>query len=289
MKVSLIMPTINRHDELIIFLESLEKQTYKNFELIIVDQNLDGYIFDIIEDFQEKIDLKYIRSEELGLSFNRNKGLLVADGEIIGFPDDDCEYQDETLEKVVNFFLENEEYKIFSCRTLEKGKDYGTGIMAVEETDLKYKNVEETVKSITFFVNFQLEDLTLFDPNLGVGSHFGSGEETDYVLNLLHKGFNGKYFPNEIIYHPAKKGNYEEVERAYSYALGYGAIVKKEVSLRKNHSYLWKYMKKLFRTIGGMIISKERRYYFYVFLGRIHGYSRYTTKDKKRRKNETNS
>ena len=59
MKVSLIMPTINRHDELIIFLESLEKQTYKNFELIIVDQNLDGYIFDIIEDFQEKIDLKY--------------------------------------------------------------------------------------------------------------------------------------------------------------------------------------------------------------------------------------
>ena len=89
--------------------------------------------------------------------------------------------------------------------------------------------------------------------------------KTDYVLNLLHKGFKGKYFPNEIIYHPAKKGNYEDVERAYSYALGYGAIVKKEVSLRKNRAYLWKYMKKLFRTIGGMIISKERRYYFYVF------------------------
>ena len=62
MKVSLIMPTINRHDELIIFLESLEKQTHKNFELIIVDQNLDGYIFDIIEDFQDKISLKYIIS-----------------------------------------------------------------------------------------------------------------------------------------------------------------------------------------------------------------------------------
>ena len=36
-----------------------------------------------------------------------------------------------------------------------------------------------------------------------------------------------------------------------------------------------------------MIISKERRYYFYVFLGRVKGYKQYITKDKKRRKNET--
>ena len=64
-------------------------------------------------------------------------------------------------------------------------------------------------------------------------------------------------------------------------------MVKKEVSLRKNRAYLAKYLKKLFRTFGGMIISKERRYYFYVFLGRVKGYKQYITKDKKRRKNET--
>ena len=41
MKFSLIMPTINVTTELKLFLDSLKKQTYKNFELIVVDQNKD--------------------------------------------------------------------------------------------------------------------------------------------------------------------------------------------------------------------------------------------------------
>lgn len=281
MKVSLIMPTINRRDELRVFLESIENQTYKDFELIVIDQNPNELIFDVIKEFQKKLDIKYIRSEQKGLSFNRNKGLILADGDIIGFPDDDCEYPTDILEKVIKFFEENKDYKIFSCKTLEKYKNYGTGIMASDETDIEYLNVEETVKSITFFVNFKFEDLTLFDVELGVGSYFGSGEETDYVLNLLHKGFRGRYFPNEIIYHPAKKGNYDDLERAYNYSLGYGALVKKEVKLRKNRKYFYKYLKKLFRSFGGMLISKERKYYSSVFSGRIKGYKAYKIGDKK--------
>ncbi len=39
---------------------------------------------------------------------------------------------------------------------------------------------------------------------MGVGGEFGAGEEIDYVLNLLSLGFKGKYFGNDIIYHPAK-------------------------------------------------------------------------------------
>lgn len=39
MLVSLIMPTINRYDEIYLLMDSLKRQTYKNFELIVVDQN----------------------------------------------------------------------------------------------------------------------------------------------------------------------------------------------------------------------------------------------------------
>jgi hypothetical protein len=74
-----------------------------------------------------------------------------------------------------------------------------------EDTELTYSNVEDTVKSITFFVNFSREDISLFDENMGVGAYYGSGEESDYVLTLMHKGFKGDYFANDIIYHPAKK------------------------------------------------------------------------------------
>ena len=128
------------------------------------------------------------------------------DGSIAGFPDDDCEYQPDTLEKVVKFFKENEDKRIYSCRTLERGKDYGTGIMSEQNLKLTKGNIEKTVKSITFFVNYVFEDIILFDENLGVGSAFGSGEETDYVLTLLHKGYKGEYFQMTLFFILLKKG-----------------------------------------------------------------------------------
>ena len=110
---------------------------------------------------------------------------------------------------------------------------------------------------------------------MGVGAYYGSGEESDYVLTLMHKGFKGDYFANDIIYHPAKKGNYDDINRAYRYALGYGALVKKEVKYRKNFTYIFKFIKKLCRNIGGLIVTKNRTYHYTVLSGRIKGYIEY--------------
>ncbi len=277
MKFSLIMPTINVTTELKLFLDSLKKQTYKNFELIVVDQNKDTRAYEIIKLYEEYFEIKYMKNNEIGLSVNRNKGLFMMSGDIVAFPDDDCEYSPDTLEKVVKYFEKNKDKKIYSCRTLEKGKDYGTGVMLDYSTEITKDNVAETVKSITFFVNYTFEDLELFDEDLGVGAYFGSGEETDYVLRLLHKGYKGNYYHEDIIFHPAKKGNYDDLERAKKYALGYGALVKKEVFERKNWKYLIKFIKKLLRNIAGMIVTKNKKYHGVVFEGRIEGFFKYKT------------
>ena len=181
MKVSLIMPTINVTTELDLFLKSLKAQTYKDFELIVVDQNEGNEVFEIVKDYEEDFKIKYVKSDEKGLSLNRNRGLILMKGEIVGFPDDDCEYSPDTLEKVVEFFERKKNYRIYSCRTLERGKDYGTGVMEKKDTEITKDSVDTTVKSITFFVNYGKDDIILFDENLGVGATFGSGEETDYV------------------------------------------------------------------------------------------------------------
>ncbi len=277
MKFSLIMPTINVTTELKLFLDSLKKQTYKNFELIVVDQNKDTRAYEIIKLYEEDFEIKYMKNNEIGLSINRNKGLFMMSGDIVAFPDDDCEYSSDTLEKVVKYFETNKDKKIYSCRTLEKGKDYGTGVMLDYSTEITKDNVAETVKSITFFVNYTFEDLELFDEDLGVGAYFGSGEETDYVLRLLHKGYKGDYYHDDIIFHPSKKGNYEDLERAKKYALGYGALVKKEVIERKNWKYLLKFIKKLMRNIGGMLVTKNKKYHGVVFEGRLEGFFKYKT------------
>ena len=105
MKVSLVMPTINVTTELELFLKSLRTQTYKDFELIVVDQNEGNEAFEIVKDYEEEFKIKYAKSDEKGLSLNRNRGLVLMEGEIVGFPDDDCEYQPDTLKekKIIGF------------------------------------------------------------------------------------------------------------------------------------------------------------------------------------------
>lgn len=52
MKFSLIMATCGRRDDILDLLKSLEQQTYKNFELIVVDQN-DTPISDLFDEYKE--------------------------------------------------------------------------------------------------------------------------------------------------------------------------------------------------------------------------------------------
>ena len=86
---SLIIATINRSEELGLLLSSLKNQTYKNFQVIIVDQNLDNRIVSIISDYKDFLKIVHIKTNKKGVSNARNAGIELAEGDIITFPDDD--------------------------------------------------------------------------------------------------------------------------------------------------------------------------------------------------------
>lgn len=277
MFISLIMPTLNRFDEIDLLMKSLEEQTYKEFELIVVDQNECDKVKTIVENYTDKIDVKYIKSYKKGLSYNRNIGIENAKGQIIAFPDDDCEYESNILQTVVDFFENNREYKIFSCKTMDRNKVDSFKKMADGVCEITSTNVLDTITSITFFVNFEDRNYTLFDGKLGVGGEFGSGEEIDYILDLLNRGFRGRYFEDYIVYHPAKKHSKskEKYNRDYNYGRGFGALCKKEIIYRKNRKFIRVMLSKLTRNIGGLILSSNRDYHSATIKGRISGFRQY--------------
>ena len=143
--------------------------------------------------------------------------------------------------------------------------------------DITSSNVLDTITSITFFIDFEGKDYTRFDEKLGVGGEFGAGEEIDYVLNLLSLGFKGKYFGNDIIYHPAKKHSKskEKYQKDYNYGRGFGALCKKEIVYRKNYTFAKVMVSKLVRNIGGLILSSNRDYHSATIKGRINGFRQY--------------
>ena len=88
--VSLIMPVYNVEKYLEKALRSVKNQTFKDFELIIVnDGSTDGSI-DIIEKFcNENENFRLINQENQGPSVARNTGIKESVGEYIGFMDSD--------------------------------------------------------------------------------------------------------------------------------------------------------------------------------------------------------
>src|SRR5882672_6242686 len=99
MKISLILSTVGRTEELARFLEHLDRQTYRSFELLIVDQNPEGILDSLVRQHRERFPLLHLRSEQ-GLSHARNVGLQHFSGDVVAFPDDDCWYGPDTLEKI---------------------------------------------------------------------------------------------------------------------------------------------------------------------------------------------
>jgi len=84
--VSVVIPTLNRYEYLKDVLRDLENQTYKNFEVIIVDQT-DAFRDDFYQGW--KLDLKYWFQEEKALWRARNEAIQTAKGDYILLYDDD--------------------------------------------------------------------------------------------------------------------------------------------------------------------------------------------------------
>jgi len=87
---SIVIPTYNRADKLKRALISIDKQSFKNFEVIVCDDGSTDHTKRIINDFCNKFDIKYIWQEHWGGPARpRNNGINNARGEYIAFLDAD--------------------------------------------------------------------------------------------------------------------------------------------------------------------------------------------------------
>lgn len=109
-KISVIVPTFGRSAELSRALDSIASQTYKNYEVIIVDDNGQGTSNqtaneELIKEYLSLIpQLNYVSLKyNSGASIARNVGLRAATGEYITFLDDDDEFYPQKLEKQIQF------------------------------------------------------------------------------------------------------------------------------------------------------------------------------------------
>lgn len=118
--VTAIITTHNRMELLLKAIESVINQTYKNIEIIVVDDGSDENIEDILKKiYSEKIRYIYIpKSESKGGNYARNIGICNANGTYVAFLDDDDEWFKDKIVKQINYLESKSDCMLVACGRL---------------------------------------------------------------------------------------------------------------------------------------------------------------------------
>ena len=97
---SIIIPVYNRPEEIDDLLNSLTRQTYVHFEVIVVDDGSSIPCEPIVNAYNNRLRIRYFYIENSGPGLARNQGVRYAEGEIVIVLDSDCIVPASYLEQV---------------------------------------------------------------------------------------------------------------------------------------------------------------------------------------------
>src|SRR5258706_2097731 len=198
--ISVLMPVYNGEKYLREAIESILNQTYKNFELLIINDGSVDNSEQIILSYQEP-RIKYIRSERnLGLSDALNKGLQSANGKYIARMDADDISHLKRFEKQIEFLENHPDYGIVgSMYVMLDGerKVYEIGGMSFRE--------DEEIKIALLSNNMYVHGETMFRKELIDKYNFSYNKKynpcEDYFLWTQMSGVTKFHILEDILYY----------------------------------------------------------------------------------------
>lgn len=106
-KYSVIIPVYNRPDEVDELLDSLTKQSFKDFDILIIEDGSTIKCDQQVARYQDRLTIQYFFKENSGQGFSRNHGFERAQGEWLIVFDSDCLIPEDYFESVEKYLSEN--------------------------------------------------------------------------------------------------------------------------------------------------------------------------------------
>lgn len=204
MKYSIIVPVFNRPDEVGELLDSLSRQTVKDFEVVIVEDGSQRPCKDVCDGFTGKLDIKYFMKENSGPGQSRNYGAEHASGDYLIILDSDVVLPESYLQAVSDE-LSQEEADAFGG------------------PDRSHPSFTDTQKAISYSMTAFLttggirggkKKLDKFYPrsfNMGIHrdayqalggfSRMRFGEDIDLSIRIFKSGYRCRLFPDAWVWH----------------------------------------------------------------------------------------
>lgn len=242
-RISIIIPTYNRARFVAQAIESVQTQTFADWEMIVVDDASEDDTPGIVaKQVAQDQRIKYFRNEvNLGISRTRNRGLELAQGEYIAVLDSDDIWCDmEKLQKQSDFLEQHPDYSLIGGAVIlvdEQGSEIGRRQPPIADQDIRsgllLKNT--LVHSSIMYRREAVKGLGGYDVKLS------SGEDYDLWLRLgrEHKLAN---LPDYVVKYRVHSGNISISERLKTLRINLELV-------KKNKDYYPGYFRALCRRL----------------------------------------
>jgi len=191
--VSIITVCYNSEKYIRDAIESVLNQTYDNIEYIIVDGASTDNTLDIIKEYEPKFNggMRWISEPDEGIYDAMNKGIDMANGEIIGIINSDDFYYKNTIEKIIRYHNRFPKYKVFYANLVILSEINGEELY-IERGKIK-KDKHLNFNHPTMFV-----DKGIYQKYGKFNTNFKLKADREFVLRLLNKGVEFKFIDAEL-------------------------------------------------------------------------------------------
>ena len=184
-KVSVVIPFCNRCEETLRAIDSILKQSFKHFEIVLINDGSSEDISEIRELATEHNNIRLFENKSnMGVSASRNLGIKKAKGEYIAFLDSDDVFEPDKLKKQIQYMVASKAVMSHTSYTrnidgdkviIHSGKDEGHC-----ERKMMY-NCPIATPTVMLRTNYLIENNLFFDENIAIG------EDTCFWLELLKR------------------------------------------------------------------------------------------------------
>ncbi len=203
-KFSVVVPVYNRPDEISELLETLVVQTYKDFEVVIVEDGSTIPCKKEVMAFSDQLDIKYFVKENEGQGFARNHGYAKASGDYLIVFDSDCLIPDHYLQTVQESLQDHwvdayggPDAFHASFTSLQKAISY-TMTSTLTTGGLRGGKVRISgFHPRSFNMGISRE---VFEKTKGYRIPF-MGEDMEFSQRIIDHGFKTALFPEALVYH----------------------------------------------------------------------------------------
>lgn len=207
-RLSVLLCTRNRAEKAKRAVASILDNSFRDFELIVVDQSTDEKTKMAIDSFDDA-RIRYIRLSIVGLSKSRNIAIRASRSETIVFTDDDCICDKEWLASIVAEYKRDSSIMGVIGRVVAYGGKREDMFCPAIIDSRERKLVDRPVipayvlggGNNMSFKKDVFREIGLFIETLGAGTWMKAGEDTEFFYRALRKHTKLVYSPRPLVHH----------------------------------------------------------------------------------------